>query len=92
MVGRHVEHDGDVVALVAQALAQDPASATSNTAVSTSGFWRTIDADFGPLMSPRRIGRPSMRMPSVLVIPTLRPMPLRMWLIIRAVVVFPFVR
>ena len=30
-------------------------------------------------------------MPSVDVIPTLRPMPLKTWLIIRAVVVFPFV-
>ena len=30
-------------------------------------------------------------MPSVEVMPTLRPMPLKMWLIIRTVVVFPFV-
>ena len=68
-----------------------PPRATSNTPVSTVGFWRIIRADFGPDMSPRRIVRPSTTMPSVEVIPTRRPISLRMWAIIRTVVVFPFV-
>ena len=68
-----------------------PPRATSNTAVSTVGFWRTMSADFGPLMSPFFINRPSTTMPSVDVIPTRRPMSLRMCAIIRTVVVFPFV-
>ena len=68
-----------------------PPRATSKTAVSTVGFWSTIWADFGPLMSPFLMSRPSMTMPSVEVIPTRRPMSLRMWAIIRTVVVLPFV-
>ena len=68
-----------------------PPRATSNTAVSTVGFWRTIWADFGPDMSPFLMSRPSTTMPSVEVIPTRRPMSLRMWAIIRTVVVLPFV-
>ena len=35
--------------------------------------------------------RSSMTMPSVEVMPTLRPMPLKMWAIIRVVVVLPLV-
>ena len=42
-------------------------------------------------MSPFLISRPSMTMPSVEVIPTRRPISLRMWAIIRTVVVLPFV-
>jgi len=42
-------------------------------------------------MSPFLMSRPSTTMPSVEVIPTRRPMSLRMWLIIRTVVVLPFV-
>ena len=68
-----------------------PPRATSNTAVSTVGFWSTIWADFGPDMSPFLISRPSTTMPSVEVIPTRRPISFRMWEIIRTVVVFPFV-
>ena len=68
-----------------------PPRATSNTAVSTVGFWSTIWADFGPDMSPFLISRPSTTMPSVEVIPTRRPISLRMWAIIRTVVVLPFV-
>ena len=68
-----------------------PPRATSNTAVSTSGFWSTVCAERGPLMSPFRISRPSMTMPSVVVMPTRRPMSLRMWAIIRTVVVLPLV-
>ena len=68
-----------------------PPRATSKTAVSTVGFWSTIWADFGPLMSPFLMSRPSMTMPSVDVIPTRRPMSFRMWAIIRTVVVLPFV-
>ena len=59
--------------------------------MSTVGFWSTIWADFGPDMSPFLISRPSMTMPSVEVIPTRRPISLRMWAIIRTVVVLPFV-
>ena len=68
-----------------------PPRATSNTAMSTVGFWSTIWADFGPDMSPFLMSRPSMTMPSVEVIPTRRPMSLRMWAIIRTVVVLPLV-
>ena len=68
-----------------------PPRATSNTAVSTLGFWSTIWADVGPDMSPFRMSRPSMTMPSVVVMPTRRPMSLRMWAIIRTVVVLPLV-
>ncbi len=42
-------------------------------------------------MSPLRVSRPSMTMPSVVVMPTRRPMSLRMWAIIRTVVVLPLV-
>ena len=59
--------------------------------MSTVGFWRTIWADLGPDMSPFLIIRPSMTIPSVEVIPTRRPISLRMWAIIRTVVVLPFV-
>ena len=68
-----------------------PPRATSNTAVSTFGFWSTIWADFGPDMSPFLMSRPSTTMPSVEVMPTRRPISLRMWAIIRTVVVLPFV-
>src|SRR3989337_1139585 len=68
-----------------------PPPATSKTAVSTDGFCSTICADFGPDMSPRLMSRPSMTMPSVVVMPTRRPMSLRMWAIMRTVVVLPFV-
>ena len=68
-----------------------PPRATSNTAVSTDGFWSTIWAERGPLMSPFRMSRPSMTMPSVVVMPTRRPMSLRMWAIMRTVVVLPLV-
>ena len=68
-----------------------PPRATSNTAVSTDGFWSTICAERGPDMSPFRISRPSMTMPSVVVMPTRRPISLRMWPIIRTVVVLPLV-
>src|SRR3990172_5330441 len=68
-----------------------PPRATSKTAVSTDGFCSTICADFGPDMSPRLMSRPSMTMPSVVVMPTRRPMSLRMWAIMRTVVVLPFV-
>src|SRR6188472_3826934 len=91
MVGGDVRDHGDVVAVVAEALAQDAPRATSNTAVSTVGFWSTIWADFGPDMSPRFMSRPSTTMPSVDVIPTRRPISLRMWAIIRTVVVLPLV-
>ena len=59
--------------------------------MSTVGFWSTVCADFGPDMSPLRVSRPSTTMPSVEVIPTRRPISLRMWAIIRTVVVLPFV-
>ena len=68
-----------------------PPRATSNTAVSTVGFWSTICALFGPDMSPRFMSRPSTTMPSVEVMPTRRPISLRMWAIIRTVVVLPLV-
>ena len=68
-----------------------PPRATSKTAVSTFGFWRTIWADFGPDMSPFFVSRPSTTMPSVEVIPTRRPISFMMWAIIRTVVVLPFV-
>ena len=42
-------------------------------------------------MSPRFISRPSMTMPSVEVMPTRRPISLRMWATIRTVVVLPLV-
>ena len=59
--------------------------------MSTVGFWRTIWADFGPDMSPFRISRPSMTMPSVEVMPTRRPISFRMCETIRTVVVLPLV-
>ena len=68
-----------------------PPRATSKTAKSTRGFCSTIRADFGPLASARMTSRSSMTMPSVEVMPTLRPMPLKMCAIIRDVVVFPLV-
>ena len=68
-----------------------PPRATSNTAKSTRGFCSTIRADFGPDASARITRRSSMTTPSVEVMPTLRPMPLKMWAIIREVVVLPLV-
>ena len=68
-----------------------PPRATSKTAVSTVGFWSTIWADFGPDMSPFLMSRPSTTMPSVLVMPTRRPISFMMWASIRTVVVLPFV-
>ena len=76
---------------VAEALAQDSASATSKTAKSTRGFCSTIRADFGPLASARITSRSSITTPSVEVIPTLRPRPLNTCAIIRDVVVLPLV-
>ena len=68
-----------------------PPRATSKTAVSTDGFWSTIWPERGPLMSPLRISRPSMTMPSVVVMPTRRPISFMMWPIMRTVVVLPLV-
>ena len=68
-----------------------PPRATSKTAKSTRGFCSTMRALRGPEASARISSRSSMTTPSVEVIPTLRPMPLKMWEIIRAVVVLPLV-
>ena len=68
-----------------------PPRATSKTAKSTRGFCSTIRALRGPDASARISSRSSITTPSVEVMPTLRPMPLKMWLIIREVVVFPLV-
>ncbi len=68
-----------------------PPRATSKTAKSTRGFCSTIRADRGPEASDRISSRSSMTTPSVEVMPTLRPMPLKMWEIIREVVVLPLV-
>ncbi len=68
-----------------------PPRATSNTAMSTRGFCSTIRALFGPEASALITRRSSMTTPSVEVMPTLRPRPLKMWAIIREVVVFPLV-
>ena len=59
--------------------------------MSTDGFWSTICAERGPDMSPFRMSRPSTTMPSVVVMPTRRPISFRMWAIIRTVVVLPLV-
>ena len=61
------------------------------TAKSTRGFCSTIRADLGPEASALITSRSSITTPSVEVMPTLRPRPLKMWAIIRAVVVLPFV-
>ena len=68
-----------------------PPRATSMTAKSTRGFMSTIRADFGPDASALMTSRSSMTTPSVEVMPTLRPKPLKMWAIIREVVVLPLV-
>ena len=68
-----------------------PPRATSMTAKSTRGFCSTMRADFGPEASALMTSRSSMTTPSVEVIPTLRPRPLKMWAIIRDVVVLPLV-
>src|SRR6266511_1167712 len=68
-----------------------PPRATSNTAKSTRGFCSTMRAERGPEASAATTSRSSMRMPSVVVSPTWRPIPLKMWAIIRAVVVLPLV-
>ena len=68
-----------------------PPRATSNTAKSTRGFCSTIRADCGPEASDLITSRSSMTTPSVEVMPTLRPMPLKMCAIIRLVVVLPLV-
>ena len=68
-----------------------PPRATSNTAKSTRGFCSTILAERGPEASALMTSRSSITTPSVEVIPTLRPMPLKMWAIIREVVVLPLV-
>src|SRR6476469_8644339 len=68
-----------------------PPRATSKTAKSTRGFCSTIRALRGPEASALISSRSSMTTPSVEVMPTLRPMPLKMWEIIRDVVVLPFV-
>src|SRR6185503_16271650 len=68
-----------------------PPRATSKTAKSTRGFCSTMRALRGPDASALISSRSSMTTPSVEVIPTLRPIPLKMWLIIRDVVVFPLV-
>ena len=59
VVAGHVRHDADVVAPVAEALPQDPARATSNTAMSTRGFCSTICADLG--LRRRRAARVARR-------------------------------
>ena len=68
-----------------------PPRATSKTAKSTRGFCSTIRAERGPEASARITRRSSMTTPSVEVMPTLRPRPLKMWAIIRLVVVLPLV-
>ena len=60
-----------------------PPRATSNTAKSTRGFCSTIRALRGPDASDRITSRSSMTTPSVDVMPTFLPMPLKMWPIIR---------
>ena len=68
-----------------------PPRATSKTAKSTRGFCSTIRALRGPDASALISSRSSITTPSVEVMPTLRPMPLKMWLIMRLVVVLPLV-
>ena len=68
-----------------------PPRATSNTAKSTRGFCSTILAERGPEASERMTSRSSITTPSVEVIPTFLPMPLKMCAIIREVVVLPLV-
>src|SRR5450830_728239 len=68
-----------------------PPRAVSNTAASTSGCSSTLRALLGPLQSPLSIWRPFTYTPSVLVMPTRRPLALNRWVIRRAVVVLPLV-
>ena len=68
-----------------------PPRATSNMAKSTRGFCSTILAERGPEASALITSRSSITTPSVEVMPTLRPMPLKMCAIIREVVVLPLV-
>ena len=92
VVGGHVGHHGHVVAVVAEALAQDAAAShLEHRACPRSGSGAPSGPTSGPLMSPFLISRPSMTMPSVVVMPTRRPISLRMWAIIRTVVVLPLV-
>ena len=82
MVRGDIGDDNHVVAVVTEALAQDAAAPTSKTAKSTRGFCSTIRADFGPEASALMMSRSSMTTPSVEVIPTLWPRPLKMCAII----------
>ena len=66
-----------------------PPRAVSSTAASTAGFISTFRALCGPLQSPLSMRRSSMKMPSVQVMPTRRPVPRRMWAMKRVVVVLP---
>ena len=92
VVGLHVEDDGDVVALVAETLAQDAAAGDlEDREVDPRVLQHHPGADFGPEASARMTSRSSMTTPSVDVMPTLRPMPLKMCAIIRDVVVLPLV-
>ena len=91
MVGGHVRHHGDVIAVVAEAFAQDAAAGDLEDR-RVDG--RVLEHHLGrlrPVMSPFLISRPSMTMPSVVVMPTRLPISLRMWATIRTVVVLPFV-
>ena len=72
-----VGHDGDVAAVEGQALAEDAAAGGFQHGRVDAGFMSTAAALCGPLQSPRSIRRPSMKMPSVQVMPTRRPVPLR---------------
>ena len=68
-----------------------PPRATSMTAKSTRGFCRTMQAERGPDRV-RLDDEPLVDDdPVVEVMPTLRPMPLKMWAIMRDVVVLPLV-
>ena len=89
---RDVGDHRDVVAVVAQALAQDPAAGDlEHRGVHGRVLEHGLGARGARDMSPFRMSRPSMTMPSVVVMPTRRPMSLRMWAIMRTVVVLPLV-
>ena len=91
MVAGDVGDHRDVVAVVAQALADDAAAGHLEDG-HVDG--RVLEDHLGRLR-PRHVAllvrRPSMTMPSVEVIPTRRPISLKTWAIIRTVVVLPFV-
>ena len=68
-----------------------PPRAVSNTAASTSGCISTLRALLGPEQSPESVWRPLTCTPSVLVMPTRRPLAASRWAIRRVVVVLPLV-